>query len=163
MCSARQIRSVTKSELKHVSAAEQPGATVDPYDYYQWRKVSIEINGLHTMLDLKASLPNLADLLPADKLLHKAIHTIEGLGDTSPSVKQKRAINLTSGAGLVSNVLVKNGLVTDSFDDNVIALDATKRTAAWNGIADYTIDCEADAPGKYDIAVMRAPLTVEIP
>ena len=115
--------------------------------YYTWRQSTLTLNGRDFIIATKPGLP---DTLTAERLLAEAI-------DVKPG---ERVLDLRCGTGLVGAALSARGAAVTLYDDNVIAVEAARRTLQVNQTDGVILRSRAAATKNLDIE--HAPLR-EIP
>jgi len=125
-------------------------------DYYTWGRSQAEIADQTIVYATKPGLPDLDDLVIPSRLL------VEALQSDTPSrgalAEARSALDLNCGPGLVRVALSRLGLSVDSYDDNVVAVEAAKLTSTGNGLPTTSVFAgEPAADDQYDLAVLRAP------
>jgi len=114
--------------------------------YYTWREFEARIGDrlIHC-----ASKPGLPDWDQPDHAARLLAETIEvGPGD--------RLIDLTCGRGTLAAFAALRGAEVTTLDDSIVAVEATRRTLALNGVVAST-----DRASGYDIAVITIPKSRE--
>lgn len=119
-------------------------------DYYAWQQSRVALRDREIVIAAKPGLP---DTLIAEQLLAESISVQPG----------ERVLDLRCGTGLVGAALLSRGAAVTLFDDHVVAVEATKRTLALNGLVADVIAGEPDAaPETYDMAIINAPKGREV-
>ncbi len=136
-------------------------------NYYTWQQSKIAVRGREFTIATKPGLP---DTVMAERLLADAI-------DVEPG---ERVVDLRCGTGLVGVALLARGADVTLYDDNIVAVEATKRTLAANRTAgviparfwrESTEGVGVDARQKhsgmtvspsYDVAIINAPKGREV-
>jgi 16S rRNA (guanine1207-N2)-methyltransferase len=130
-------------------------------DYYVWQDQPLQIGD---EVYRRAFKPGLPDTLIAEQLLAQTIEVQAG----------EQALILNCGSGLIGAALARRGAQISLFDDNVVAVEASRRTLALNGFeavhvyaGDPVLDGSETAadvalPASYDLAVIVVPKGREV-
>ena len=118
-------------------------------DYYTWQHSKIAVRDREFTIATKPGLP---DTLTAERLLADAI-------DVAPG---ERVLDLRCGTGLVGAALLARGADVTLYDDNIVAVEAAKRTLAANRTGQASFEeprcgdeCESQCPVSHAACYAR--------
>ncbi len=131
--------------------------------YYTWQHSKLKVREREFTIATKPGLP---DTLLAERLLADAI-------DVEPGA---RVLDLRCGTGLVGAALSARGAEVTLYDDNIVAMEAARRTLENNAVhgnavverpqpsttASSRVARSASAQDAYDVAIINAPKGREV-
>lgn len=121
-------------------------------DYYTWRPSTLTVRERDFTVFTKPGLP---DTVQAERLLAEAI-------DVAPG---ERVLDLRCGTGLVGAALSARGAELTLLDDNLVAVEAARRTLEANGAHSSDLHPSTTlrpAQDAYDVAIINAPKGREV-
>lgn len=121
-------------------------------DYYTWRPSTLTVRERDFTVFTKPGLP---DTVQAERLLAEAI-------DVAPG---ERVLDLRCGTGLVGAALSARGAELTLLNDNLVAVEAARRTLEANGLHSsdpHPSTTLRPAQDAYDVAIINAPKGREV-
>ena len=107
--------------------------------YYTWQEFETSVSGAPVRWAGKPGLPSWDTLDPATRLL----------AEEMPVEAGQRVLDLRCGAGICGVLAAQRGAFVTLCDDNLVAVEAARRTLALNGLSGQVIHGHADLERRY--------------